>query len=142
MLRLLPILISLSISALLAPLPASAEDSVTITVGADSVLLDPTLVEVPVSITCAPMDVYYNMGSAELRQAVSKQLIAYGRGYEQSPIVCDGQPHANSYLLWADPSGAPFTKGDATVFVGVYLCSPSYYCQSGNSGYQITHIKR
>ena len=137
-LRLL-VLMLLSISAVFIPLQASAETGVTITVGATSTLLDPTLVIVPVQITCDPMDVDYNQGYAELRQAVSKRLIAHGVGYPQDLIVCDGLPHENPYQFWADPSGPPFSKGDATVTINVYLCG-SGFCQSGSSGVQVTRL--
>lgn len=141
-LNLLSVSILLSIPVLLAPPSASAEDSVTITIGAESLLLDSTLIEVPVQITCAPMDFSFNMGNSELRQAVSKQLIAHGIGNAQDPFVCDGQPHQNSYLFWADSSGPPFAKGDATVTVNVFLCDSSFVCQSGSSGIQTTSVKR
>jgi hypothetical protein len=115
---------------------------VTVTVGATGTLLDRTLVVVPVEITCAPMEVAYNQGSAQLRQAVSGQ-VAYGQGWPDSPITCDGAPHANSYRIWVDAaSPAPFRQGDATVVVGAYLCSPTFVCQSGSSGPQVIRLKK
>jgi hypothetical protein len=69
--RLLLVMTSLLISLVIVPVEANAQTGVTITVGADSVLLDPTLVRVPVQITCDPMDVRLNQGNAELGQAVS-----------------------------------------------------------------------
>src|SRR5262245_46405569 len=93
------------VAVVLTPLTASAQSapSVTITPGPEGALLDATLVRVPVEITCAPMEVDFNQGSAELRQAVSKRAIAVGRGFEDSQIVCDGTPHPNSYTFWAEP---------------------------------------
>jgi hypothetical protein len=141
-LRSLLILTLLLTSVLLTPLRAGADPGVTITVGPQATLLDPTLVRVPVQITCDAMEVATNQGSAELRQAVSKQLIAHGTGWEESQILCDGQPHPNSYLIWADPSGPPFTKGTATVSISAFLCDATFACQSGSSGIQSTRLSR
>src|SRR5215470_13184828 len=102
-LRFLLVLGLLPVSVVLTPLSAGAQGGVTVTVGADSVLLDLTLVRVPVEITCQPMVVYYYQSSGQLKQAVSKQLIATGTSYNlEDPIVCDGLPHPNSDLFWAD----------------------------------------
>jgi hypothetical protein len=132
----------LLLSVVLTPLAASAQtEGVTITVAAEGILLDPTMVRVPVEISCAPMEVSYNMGYAQLQQAVSKQLIAHGQGWEENAIVCDGMAHPNSYLIWADTSGPPFEKGDATFGASAYLCGPSG-CQSGGSGIQIIRLTR
>src|SRR5215468_184977 len=79
----------------LTPLSAGADPGVTITVAPQAALLDPTLVRVSVEITCAPMQVGFNMGNAQLEQAVSKTQIAHGSGFEQSQIVCDGAFHPN-----------------------------------------------
>jgi hypothetical protein len=141
-LRSLLILTLLPISVLLTPLPAGAEPGVTITVATQGTLLDPTLVRVPVQITCDPMEVATNQGSAELRQAVSKRLIAYGSGFEESQIVCDGLPHPNAYLIWADPSSPPFTKGSATIRISAFLCDATFICQSGSSGIQTVQLRR
>ena len=141
-LRSLLILTLLPLSVLLTPLPAGADPGVTITVGASGTLLDPTLVRIPVQITCDPMEVATNQGSAELRQAVSKRLIAHGTGFEESQIVCDGVPHPNSYLIWADPSGPPFTKGNATVSISAFLCDATFVCQSGSSGIQTVQLRK
>ena len=132
----------LLLSIVLTPLAASAQtEGVTITVGAEGILLDPTLVRIPVEISCAPMEVSYNMGYAQLEQAVSKQLIAHGQGWEENAIVCDGTAHPNSYLIWADTSSQPFEKGDATFQASAYLCG-SAGCQSGGSGIQIVRLRR
>lgn len=134
----------LVVAVVLTPLTASAQSAptVTITPGPEGFLLDATLVRVPVEITCAPMEVEFNQGSAELRQAVSKDAIAVGRGFEDSRIVCDGTPHTNSYSLWAEPSGPPFEKGDATVDISAFLCDPSFSCQSGGSGIQVIRLRK
>ncbi len=121
---------------------AGVQAGVTITVSADSVLLDPTLVQVPVTITCAPMEVHSHQGNAEIRQAVANQLIAFGSGFPEGPIVCDGQPHSNSYLFWVTTSGAPFARGSATVSIPLFLCDASFVCQSGSSGIRITQVRR
>jgi len=127
----------------MAPLSAAAQTGVTVTIGADSVLLDPTLIRVPVQISCDPMDIWTDMGStAELRQAVSRQRIAHGTGVRESEIVCDGALHANAYLFWADPAGPPFSTGTATVSIRVNLCDQSFNCQDGRSGIQITRVQR
>lgn len=127
----------------MVPITAHADDGiVTITVGATGELLDRTLVRVPVEITCSPLEVYLNQGYADLRQAVSGQ-VAFGQGWEESPITCDGTAHANSYLVWVDTaSPAPFRQGDATVRVSAYLCSPTFVCESGGSGVQVIRLKR
>jgi hypothetical protein len=129
--------------ATLLPVTAHAEDApVTITVSASGTLLDRTLARIPVQITCAPLDVRLNQGSASLRQAVSGR-VAFGQGWEESPIICDGTPHANSYLVWVDTtSPAPFRQGNASVQVFAYLCSPTFVCQSGGSGVQTIRLKR
>jgi hypothetical protein len=99
-----------------APMTAHADDAtVTITVNATGILLDRTLVRVPAEITCAPLEVQSNQGGANLRQAVSGR-IAFGQGFNENPIICDGTSHANSYLVWVDTaSPAPFQQGKATV---------------------------
>jgi hypothetical protein len=57
-------------------------------------------------------------------------------------VVCDGTPHANSYLVWADLSGSPFAKGDASVVATVVVCDATYTCDNENSGVQIIRLKR
>jgi len=121
---------------------AGVQAGVTVTVSANSVLLDPTLVQVPVTITCDPMDVRTNQANAEMRQAVPNQLIAHGSGLAEGPIVCDGQPHSNSYLFWANTSGPPFSRGSATVSIPLVLCDASFVCQSGGSGIRVTQVRR
>lgn len=80
----------------LAPVAADADAALlTITVGAAGTLLDPTLVRVPAELTCVPMEIGSNQGSASLRQAVSGK-IAFGSGFPKNPFVCDGTPHATS----------------------------------------------
>jgi hypothetical protein len=118
---------------------------VTITVAATAKLLDPTLVRVPATITCAPLDVYTDQGGAELKQAVVGR-IAYGQGWREQPIVCDGKPHANNFLIWVDTaSPAPFRQGNATVQASAYLCppppTPNDACESGGSGVQVIRLK-
>ena len=127
----------------MTPAAAHADDTtVTITVGATGALLDPTLVRVPANITCATLEVATNQGSATLKQAVYGR-IAFGSGYAEKPVICDGTPHANSYLIWVDStSRAPFRQGSATVQISAYLCSPTFTCESGGSGIQIVHLKR
>jgi hypothetical protein len=141
-LRFLFVLGLLLVSAVLTPLNAGAQSDVTFTIGADSVLLDPTLVQVPVEITCQPMDVVTFLAGGQLKQALSKHLIATGSGrLEGSTVVCDGLPHPNSYLFWVDFGSPSFTKGDATVFVTAFLCD-QISCQSGSSGIEITRINK
>jgi hypothetical protein len=131
----------------LAPVAAGADPgTLTITVGATGTLLDPTLVRVPAELTCAPMEIGSNQGSASLRQAVSGR-VAFGSGFPENPMVCDGTPHAVSYLIWVDTaSPAPFRRGDATVQIGAFLCPPAPTpiadCQSGSSGVQVIRLKR
>jgi hypothetical protein len=134
---------ALLLSVVLTPLDASAQtEGVITTVGAEGILLDPTLIRVPVEISCAPMEVSYDMGGhAQLEQAVSKRLIAHGQGWEENAIVCDGTAHPNTYLIWADTTSPPFEKGDATAWINAYLCGPTG-CQSGGSGTQITQLTR
>lgn len=133
------------LGALTLAVPATAlaaEPPVTITVGTTGTLLDPTLVRIPVKITCAPLEVGSNQGAANLRQAVAGR-VAFGQGYNQNPIICDGTPHANSYLVWVDTaSPAPFHQGNATVQVSAYLCSPTFVCQSGGSGIQVIRLTK
>ncbi len=140
--------ISLPVAVMiLAPMTAAADPaSLTITVGVTGTLLDPTLVRVPTEFTCAPMDVGTNQGSASLRQAVSGK-VAFGSGFPQDPIVCDGTPHAVRYLIWVDTaSPAPFRRGNATVQIGAFLCppapTPTSSCQSGSSGIQVLGLKK
>lgn len=137
------VLVALPVSLVMVPLSAEAQTGVTVTIGADSVLLDPTLIRVPVQISCEPMDVRTDMGStSELRQAVSRLRIAHGTGVRENEVVCDGTVHANSYLFWADPSGPPFGAGTATVSIRVNLCDQSFNCQDGSSGIQVTRVQR
>ncbi|OXM45394.1 hypothetical protein CFP75_31085 [Amycolatopsis alba DSM 44262] len=118
------------------------ESTVTITVGKAANLLDPTLVRVPVALTCPSMEVATNQGGASLRQAVSGR-IAFGSGRPEKPVVCDGTPHPNSYLIWVDTtSPAPFRVGNATAMISAYLCSPTFTCVSGGSGVQVIRVKR
>lgn len=130
-----------------APMTAHADDStVTITVGATGTLLDPTLVRIPVKITCGPLEVSTNQGHADLRQGVSGR-VAFGQGWEETSIICDGTPHANSYLVWVDTaSPASFRQGNATVQISVFLCpeapTPIDLCESGGSGVQVVRLKK
>jgi hypothetical protein len=103
--------LSLPVAAMtLTPMVAHADDAaVTVTVGATGTLLNRTLVRVPVEISCAPLVVQYEQGHAELRQAVSGR-VAFGSGWRESPIICDGAPHANTYLIWVD---RPVTRRSA-----------------------------
>src|SRR5260370_14527482 len=136
MLRLLLTRLQPSAAIALTPIAAHADGpTVTITVGAAATLLDPTLVRVPVEITCTPLVVSFDQGSgADLRQAVSGR-IAFGTGSEESTIICDGTPHPNSYLVWVSTSSpAPFRQGNATVSIGAYLCSATFICESGGAG--------
>lgn len=142
LLRSLLVLAVLPFAVVLTSLDANAEPSVTVAVGAQGTLLDPTVVVVPVEITCAGIDVTDSFGEAALLQAVSKRQIAYGGGTIQSQVVCDGTPHPNSYLIWADPSYAPFIKGDASVSASVVACDATFTCASGNSGVQIIRLRR
>lgn len=131
----------------LAPTVAEAAPaSLTITVGVTGTLLDPTLVRVPTEFTCAPMEVGTNQGSASLRQAVSGR-VAFGSGMPEGTVVCDGTPHAVSYLIWVDTgSPAPFRRGNATVQINAFLCppppTPGSACQSGSSGIQVIRLTR
>jgi hypothetical protein len=139
-------LVLVPLGAVLALVPSvavAAEPGVAITVGA-GVLLDPTLVRIPIQVTCQPMTVETNQGRADLRQAVSGR-IAFGEGWEETPIVCDGAPHPNSYLVWVDTaSAAPFRAGTATVQISAFLCSgaPTFECQSGGSGIKVIDVRR
>ncbi|MEV4313289.1 hypothetical protein [Actinocrispum sp. NPDC049592] len=128
---------------IVAPMTAHADDvSVTITVNATGILLDRTLVRVPAEITCAPLEVRTNQGGANLRQAVSGR-IAFGQGFNENPIICDGMPHTNSYLVWVDTaSPAPFRQGNATIQISAFLCSPTFVCESGGSGIQVIRLRR
>src|SRR6266536_2324269 len=123
----------------LAPMVAEAEPaSFPITVGKTGALLDPTLVRVPTEFTCAPMEVDFPQVGAQLKQAVSGK-VAFGSGYTDDPIICDGTPHTVDFLIWVDTaSPAPFRRGNATVLVGAFLCppapTPTDACQSGSSG--------
>lgn len=129
-----------------APGDAHADPpKVTITLAATAQLLDPTLVRVPATITCAPLDVYTDQGGARLEQAVSGR-IAYGQGWRELPIVCDGKPHANSFVIWVDTaSPAPFRRGNASVEASAYLCpqppTSNDACESGGSGIQVVRLK-
>lgn len=130
--------------AAMAVVPAVAQADtaeITFTVGATGTLLDRTLVVVPVEITCGPMEVQYSQGFGSLRQAVSGN-VAFGQGQGDSPIICDGTPHANSYRIWVDTaSPAPFRQGDATVDVWASACA-SNVCQFGQSGPQVVRLKK
>ncbi len=141
--RMTLVVLLLVAGTLLTPSAAEAAPDLSITVSPTATLLDPTLVQISVQITCAPMEVDYNQGRAELRQA-SGGRIAFGDGFEDSTIICDGTPHPNSYLVWVDTaSAAPFRTGTATVRVSVYLCSPvPVSCQSGGSGFTVIRIVR
>jgi hypothetical protein len=143
-------LVALSLPALvlLTPLPASADPAAALTIGPEALLLDPTLVRVPVEITCGPMEVYDTYGWAELKQAVSKQEVAWGDGWIDSQPVCDGTPHPNSYLITSggilngQPSGPPFEKGDATIIAVLELCDPTWSCQRLGSGPQVIRLTK
>jgi hypothetical protein len=127
----------------MTPMAAHADTAmVTITVGETGKLLDPTLVRVPVTITCAPLVVATDQGGANLKQAVP-QGIAFGSGFEEHTITCDGTSHPNSYLIWvntASPGG--FQPGSATVQVSAFLCSATFTCQSGASAIQVIRLRR
>lgn len=131
----------------LAPMAAEADAaSLTITVGPTGTLLDPTLVRVPTEFICAPMEVATNQGSASLRQAVSGR-IAFGSGFPETPVVCDGTSHAINYLIWVDTaSPSPFARGNATVQINAFLCppapTPTSACQSDSSGVQVIQLTR
>lgn len=87
------------------------------------------------------MEVQNSQGSGWLKQAVSGN-VAFGQGQADSPIVCDGTPHANSYRIWVETfSPAPFRQGDATVDLWANACG-SNGCQYGQSGPRVIRLKK
>lgn len=134
-------------AAILTPSTAAADPApLTITVGSVAVLPDPTLVDVPARLACAPMVVGSSQTSASLRQAVSGR-VAFGSGSPRDPIVCDGTPHTVTFQVWVDTSSpTPFRPGDATVQISAFLCPPTpapiSACQSGSSGIQVIRVTK
>lgn len=137
--------VPLAVGAAVPPAAHADDTTLTIAVAPTATLLDPTLVRVPVRITCAPITVGSDQGSAQLRQSVPSG-IAFGQGFREQAIVCDGRAHANSYLIWID-TGSPggFAPGNATVQVSEFLCPPpptsTTSCDSGGSGIQVIRLQ-
>lgn len=128
----------------LAPLPARAAGTLTITIGPKITLTNRLLIRIPVTIVCDPLPntpVYSSVG-ADIQQASGKQ-INRGYGYiyndirENSPPTwtCDGVTKNLIILeLLPDSNSGPFHGGPAIIRVqAAYqtaaLCG-SNYCWS------------
>jgi hypothetical protein len=83
------------------------------------------LVAVPATVSCSPWDASLTPASSSIsvnvEQAVGKSAIAHGSaelfGGEGSELLfpCDDSPHTFTLNVLADPSGAPFRKGQAVL---------------------------
>jgi len=83
------------------------------------------LVAVPATVSCSPWDASLTPASSSIsvnvEQAVGKNAIAHGSaelfGGQNTEILfpCDDSPHAFTLNVLADPSGAPFRKGQAVL---------------------------
>jgi hypothetical protein len=117
-------------TALVAVLAASvaglARATVTLSVG-DPDLQAGVLVTVPVTVTCSPFDPTLTLFSSSVMVSVeqaNKQRIAFGTGSVggfagPTPLAfsCDDIPNTVSVPVLANPTGAPFKKGNAAFTV-------------------------
>lgn len=142
----LVLLLVVCLGAVVALLPTAASaDNMTLTIGSSGKLVAGVEVDIPTIVNCAPLPAPSDTGmsSIQLEQAVSKSLIAHGSGFWPT-VICDGSDHAATAVVFADPSGPPFKKGQAVV-TGVFLqvCTTSFpfVCDSTSGGHQVITIK-
>ena len=124
-------------AAFLAAVAASsAAAATTISVG-DAALLVKVVAQVPVTLTCGPLDAFAVGGDVTIQQA-SNKAIAHGEGGfftgtpigqigNRSPIVCDGTVQHVTVSISADNSGPPFKKGTAVVTADMSVADPTTF---------------
>ena len=115
---------------------SSAAAATTISVG-NATLLGGVVAEVPVTLTCGPLDAFTVSGSVTIQQARNK-AIAHGQSFfftgpaigqvgTPSVIVCDGTPQHLTVSVSADNSGPPFKNGTAVVTAAVQVVDPTTF---------------
>ncbi|MDG4805242.1 hypothetical protein O7634_00525 [Micromonospora sp. WMMD1120] len=109
-------LLSLSLSALLVPTPASAAATVEVT--SAKLVARGVAVDITITVTCESSQ----NGGAEfsLRQRADDH-VAYGSGW--SAVHCTGAPQAVTGRVYAEAGGYAFNRGIALVNGGIELCT-------------------
>jgi hypothetical protein len=111
--------ITVCAGALLALLPAAASaDGMTLTVGTTAHLVAGVEVDVPITVSCAPLPppssgTVFVMSLVLVEEAVGKS-IAHGQGFVPE-VPCDGASHTATSAVIADTSSPPFKRGQAVV---------------------------
>jgi hypothetical protein len=142
--------ITLCAGVLLALLPAGASAAgMTLTVGTTAHLVAGVEVDVPITLSCAPLPppsfgTVFDMSSVRVEEAVGKS-IAHGEGFIPT-VPCDGASHTATAAVIADTSSPPFKRGQAVVTSAfAELCvntSTGGVCDSASSGPTTIAIKR
>jgi hypothetical protein len=121
--------------------PASA--AMTVSVPATADLSAKLLVKVPVTVTCGPMDVTGSSLQVQLSEAVKKD-IAHGSAFLGGmfgglQFTCDGAPHPYPVTIVADPSGAPFKRGNAVITATAFVFGTT--SDQGSVGPQVIALR-
>ena len=114
----------------------SASAATTIAVG-DATLIGKVVAQVPVTVSCGPLDPFAVSGTVTVQQARNKQ-IAHGQAFYSAgqqfagfgtpvPIVCDGTAQRFMVAVSADTSGPPFKNGTAVATASVALSDPATF---------------
>jgi hypothetical protein len=114
----------------------SASAATTVAVG-DATLIGKVVAQVPVTVSCGPLDPFAVSGTVTVQQARNKQ-IAHGQAFYSAgqqfagfgtpvPIVCDGTAQRFMVAVSADTSGPPFKTGTAVAAASVTLSDPATF---------------
>ena len=125
------------------PLSAQAQPAVSISVGSKGTLAPSrVVVTVPVQITCAPIGTINAVQENATIEEAAGRAIASGSGFSDQPIVCDGTPYPNTFTFSADPTGAPFHVGPASVNISLFIENSTGGFETGSSGIQTVRLRR
>jgi hypothetical protein len=107
---------------------ASAATTITIPDTAD--LIGRVAVEMPVTVTCGPFDIYSLIGDVQVSQAAGQNIAQAAGGFfgqagfaVSGGVLCDGSPQTVTVSMNANSAGPPFHNGPAVASASAFVFS-------------------